>query len=256
MSHRVRGLLLDIEGTTSSLAYVRDVMFPFVRRELDQFLATQGDTPAVRETLLALAAEAGHASLEAWRLAAAAPGRPTPAAAHLVAEEVGRLMNRDVKSSGLKRLQGQVWAAGFASGELRGHVYDDVAPALAAWHAVGIDVRIYSSGSVQAQQLYFGHSTHGDLRGWLGGYYDTSVGSKLEAESYRTIAGLWPLPVTALLFCSDVVAELDAARAAGLRTTLVVRPGNPAVAPGHGHPVITSFAEIDVPAAVPPSSPE
>ena len=245
MSDRVRGLLLDIEGTTSSLAYVRDVMFPFVRRELDGFLAAQGDTPAVHEAVQALAVEAGYARLASWRLAAATPGHPTAAAARLVADEVRRLMDHDAKSSGLKRLQGLIWAAGFASGELRGHVYDDVAPALAAWHAAGIDVRIYSSGSVQAQQLYFGHSTQGDLRGWLGGHYDTSVGSKRDADSYQTIAGLWALPAAALLFCSDVVAELDAARAAGLRTTLVVRPGNPPVPPGHGHQAITSLADID-----------
>jgi enolase-phosphatase E1 len=230
VSHRVRGLLLDIEGTTSPLAYVREVMFPFVRRELDHFLAAQGDTPVVREALRALAVEAGHASLGSSRL---------------VADEVRRLMDLDAKSSGLKRLQGLIWEAGFASGELRGHVYDDVAPALAAWHAAGIDVRIYSSGSVQAQQLYFGHSTQGDLRGWLGGYYDTSVGSKREADSYRRIADQWPLPAAALLFCSDVVAELDAARTAGLRTMLVVRPENPPVPPGHGHQVVTSLVEID-----------
>jgi enolase-phosphatase E1 len=131
---------------------------------------------------------------------------------------------------------------------MQAHVYDDVPPALAAWNAAGKDVRIYSSGSVQAQKLFFGHTVAGNLLGYFRGHYDTTTGPKKEAQSYRQIVADMQLPPGEVLFASDVVAELDAARAAGLPTVLVIRPGNAPI-PAESdppHAAIASFAEVDL----------
>jgi enolase-phosphatase E1 len=233
-----RGILLDIEGTTSSVSFVYDVMFPFVRRELVTFLREHGTEPPVIGALEITAQDLGHASLEAWR---AASGSDVEA----LAADVFGLMDGDVKATGLKQLQGLVWEAGFASGELQAHMYDDVPPALLAWNASGVDVRIYSSGSIQAQKLFFGHTIVGDLRARLRGHYDTTTGPKKESASYTRIAAEFDLPPAEVLFLSDVPAELAAARAAGMQTALVKRPGNAEVPSDHGHSVIHSFAEIE-----------
>jgi enolase-phosphatase E1 len=159
-----------------------------------------------------------------------------------------RLMDADAKATGLKQLQGLIWKSGFESGELKAHVYEDVPPALESWTAAGKDVRIYSSGSVQAQRLFFGHTIAGDLLPRFRGHYDTTTGPKKEAESYRKIAAAFGLPLTAILFLSDIVTELDAAREAGLATALVVRPGNAAGqnCTGEAHAQIADFSQIDV----------
>ena len=153
-----QAILLDIEGTTSSIRFVYDQMFPFVRRRLAAFLSNHWEAADVRAACDAIAADAGHASLARWR------GDSDDATARqLVHDEVIRLMDGDVKATGLKQLQGLIWRSGFESGELRAHVYDDVPPALKAWNEAGMDVRIYSSGSIAAQILFFGHTIQGDL---------------------------------------------------------------------------------------------
>ncbi|MDX1948135.1 MAG: acireductone synthase [Pirellulaceae bacterium] len=240
MNFSGRGILLDIEGTTSSVSFVYDVMFPFVRRELDSFLSARWNDPAVIAATDLIGRDAGHADFR---------GRlDEPAARIFIEELVAKLMDGDSKTTGLKLLQGLIWEAGFQSGELLAHVYDDVPPALSVWNAAGIDVRIYSSGSVQAQKLFFGHSIAGNLLGQFRGHYDTTVGSKKEAASYRHIAGDFGLPPVEILFLSDIVAELDAARDAGFTTALCLRPGNaPAPASrGAPHPTLASFAEVQV----------
>jgi enolase-phosphatase E1 len=137
-----------------------------------------------------------------------------------------------------------IWRAGFDSGALRAHLFDDVPPALGAWQAAGRDVRIYSSGSVTAQKLFFGHTIAGNLLDLFQGFYDTTTGPKKEAASYEKIAAEFGFSATQIIFLSDVAAELNAARAAGLQTALCRRLGNAPVAPGHGHPEITDFREI------------
>ncbi len=241
IGHPPRGILLDIEGTTSSVSFVYDVMFPFVRRELTIFLKDNWQQAEVQAACEQIARDAGHESLLA--MCSAASARDDWQAQHLVEREVLSLMDRDVKATGLKQLQGLIWQAGFESGELLAHIYDDVPPAIKAWNAAGQDVRIYSSGSVQAQKLFFGHTVAGNLLGQFRGHYDTTTGPKKEAESYRKIAADMQLPPADVLFASDVVAELDAARAAGMQTVLVVRPGN-AQQPEQPHLKITSFAEL------------
>jgi enolase-phosphatase E1 len=219
----VQGVLLDVEGTTSSVQFVYDVLFPFVRRELADFLRRRWDDPAVAKARRMIAPDAGRDELIA---------------------EVNRLMDGDVKATGLKELQGLIWQEGYDAGRLRSHVFPDVAPALRRWKDAGLGLRIFSSGSVAAQKVFFAHTDADDLLGLFGGHYDTTTGPKREPESYRRIAADWGLPPEAILFLSDVTQELDAAAAAGMRTALIVRPGNAAAPPGQPHSTFTGFDQI------------
>ena len=240
MRFRGRLVLLDIEGTCSTLAFVHEVMFPYAAQHLAAFLAAHAREPAVAAALERVAQDGGHASVAAL---AAATGQSPEAA---VRGEIARQMAADLKVKGLKDVQGMIWRDGFLSGEMRAVVFPDVPEAIARWRQAGLDVAIYSSGSVAAQKLFFAHTTAGDLTPQLGGYYDAEVGGKKEAASYRAIAAARDTPPAQILFVSDVALELDAARAAGCATALAMRPGNAPVAAGHGHPEATSFAQLDV----------
>lgn len=235
----VGGIVLDIEGTTSSMSFVYEVLLPYARTHLVKFLEDHWDDPDVVSARHQMARDAGVESFSQWcyDLAPAQEQR-------FLRDEVLALMDRDAKATGLKQLQGLIWRQGFESGTLRAHVYDDVPPALAAWHRRGLDVRIYSSGSVTAQQLFFGHTRHGDLRPYLRGHYDTTTGPKKEVESYRRIAADMGVAPDRLIFLSDVCAELDAARAAGLQTRLVIRPGNANPGTEQGHLEIHDFSTL------------
>ncbi|MDP6444936.1 MAG: acireductone synthase [Pirellulaceae bacterium] len=238
-----RAILLDIEGTTSSVSFVYDVMFPFVRRELAAFLSKHWDDADVQRAAAAIAQDAGAASLDEWT------GDDDPTRLReQVAAEVTRLMDGDVKATGLKQLQGLIWRSGFESGEMQAHVYDDVPPALRRWKTGGIDVRIYSSGSIQAQKLFFGHTVAGNLLDLLNGHYDTTTGPKMRADSYRAIGDAFAVDANEILFLSDIPAELDAAATAGMQTGLVSRPGNAPVDDSN-HARLTSFDEIEMGAA-------
>lgn len=240
IEHAHRGILLDIEGTTSSVRFVYDVMFPYARRHLKDYLAAAWDAPECRAACEQVARDAGHASLAAWAGESAAAQRMR------IRDEIVRLMDGDIKATGLKQLQGLIWQSGFESGEMQAHVFNDVPPALAAWNRAGRDVRIYSSGSVQAQKLFFGHTIAGNLLAHFGGHYDTTTGPKKDAASYRRIAADFALPAREILFLSDVVEELDAAREAGLATGLCNRPGNAAAPANHGHAEIISFDQVRI----------
>ncbi len=236
---KVRGILLDIEGTTSSISFVHDVMFPYVLQRLDAFLATHISRPEVREACEQIARDAGQASLDSW---SAATG---DAALTLVIAEVRRLMAGDAKATGLKTLQGLIWNGGFQSGELVAHVYPDVIPAIEQWRAVGIEVRIYSSGSIAAQKLFFGHMQgFGNCLELLTGHYDTTIGGKKERESYVRVASDWGIPLAEILFISDIAGELQAAQEAGLQVRASVRPGNAELPDTLDVQRISSFSEI------------
>ncbi|HRX82960.1 MAG: acireductone synthase [Planctomycetaceae bacterium] len=237
-----RGILLDIEGTTSSVRFVYDVMFPFVRRELESYLAGNWGASDLRAACELIARDAGYESFADWS-ATASTGEQQ---CQLVAGEIVRLMDGDIKATGLKQLQGLIWKSGFESGELQAHVYEDVPTALTAWNEADIDVRIYSSGSVAAQKLFFGHTIAGDLLHCFRGHYDTTTGPKKEMASYEQITAAFGFPANDILFISDLVAELDAARTVGMQTALSLRPDNPDIDPLHGHTVITSFAEVRI----------
>ncbi|NCA11740.1 acireductone synthase [bacterium] len=226
-----RGILLDVEGTTSSISFVYDVLFEFAKRHVGEFLTRHAADPVVRSLADAIAVETG------------ADPQAGPERLALAAIE---LMNRDVKSTPLKALQGLIWRGGFESGELVSHVFPDVPAALEQWAASGLDVRIYSSGSIEAQRLYFGHTSAGNLLPHLRGHYDTTTGPKREPSSYAKIAADMGLEPRQILFVSDVGAELDAARAAGMATALAVRPGNREPGGVFDHDPISSFTDIVV----------
>ena len=235
-----RVILLDIEGTTSSVRFVYDEMFPYVRRELAEFLDRHANDPKVFAAAKQIALDGGKTLLELT----GCEDLKTDAAQQRLTAEVIRQMDSDLKATGLKDLQGQVWESGFKSGELLAHVYDDVPPALRKWKDAGKELRIYSSGSVQAQILFFGHTIAGNLLPLLSGHYDTTIGSKRESPSYANIIADIGCAPADVLFLSDITAELDAAKIAGLRTGLLLRPGNALQSNEQQHAAIKSFAEI------------
>ena len=238
-SIQAQGILLDIEGTTSSISFVYDEMFPFVRDTLNSFLVENWGSPALQTCLDKLAVDVDQ-DPKTWLNGTAEQQQQT------VAQAVIGLMDADVKATGLKEIQGMIWKSGFQTGQLVAHLFDDVAECIQAWKASGIDVRIYSSGSIAAQKLFFGHSVAGDLLDQFSGHYDTTIGSKREAESYRKISKKFDCEPGQILFISDVVEELAAAKEAGLQTVLSQRPGNKPVPESHGHLAIKSFAELEI----------
>jgi enolase-phosphatase E1 len=240
----VRALLLDIEGTTTPIEFVHQVLFPYARAHAAEYLARNQDSSECREAV-ALLREERDAEIRlppSPRRGYGAPGKPDTT--YVVLEYVYSLMDRDRKSPGLKALQGLIWQDGYKSGELRGQVYPDVVPAFERWRARGRDIYIFSSGSVLAQQLLFGSTEAGDLTTFLKGYFDTAVGPKASPDSYGVIAARVQVPPREILFVSDVGQELDAARTSGMRTALCVRGGGGGPAGSASHPVIRSFDEI------------
>ncbi|MDN3567236.1 acireductone synthase [Paeniroseomonas aquatica] len=217
-----RAVLTDIEGTTTAIAFVKDRLFPFAAGALDGFLARHGTEPAVA----AILAEVG----------AAAPGQP-PAAT------LRRWMAEDSKATPLKALQGLIWRQGYEDGRLKGQLWPDVPACLRAWAAGGLRLAVYSSGSVGAQKLLFGHSEAGDLTPLFEGFFDTAVGGKREAASYAAIAAALALPPADILFLSDVAEELDAAAAAGLGCCQLVRAADGTLACGR-HPAEPDFPGV------------
>jgi len=220
-----RAIITDIEGTTSSIAFVHEVLFPYSRARLAGYVTAHAADPGVAAILDEVRAEVGAPLLD-------------------LAGCIALLLDwhdADRKIAPLKALQGLIWAEGYAAGALEGHVYADAVEGLRRWHARGIDLYVYSSGSVAAQKLIFGHTAFGDLTPLFSGYFDTAIGGKKEASSYATIASAIGSPAAELLFLSDVEAELAAAAAAGLAVTLLARDGMPAASP---FPVTESFDAI------------
>jgi enolase-phosphatase E1 len=239
----LHAILLDIEGTTTPITFIYQVLFPFARSRARDFLRRHWDVPEVRADLAGLRAE--HAADEN-RGSSPPVLRDEPAEADLdsIVAYVHWLMDQDRKSTPLKSLQGKIWEAGYRSSELRSQVFADVPPALARWCRQGKEIAIFSSGSVLAQKLLFAHTEAGDLTPQISSYFDTTTGAKNQAESCRRIAAALARPPAEIVFVSDVVAELDAARAAGMQTVLSERPGNCPQPSGHAHPPLRSFDEL------------
>ncbi len=243
-------VLLDIEGTTTPIAFVHDVLFPYararVRTYLDETQAADAEIHQIVEDLRRELPTSGFPlSLDSPDEADENPraASHTPRDADIVSY-VYWLMDRDRKSGPLKALQGRIWEEGYATGALKGVVYPDVRDAFVRWTSSGRRIGIFSSGSVLAQRRLFGRSTAGDLSAFLSGYFDTAVGAKGDAESYRRIVAALSVYPSRTLFVSDVVNELDAARDAGLRTLLCVRP--PAQGPAAStHDSVGSFDAIE-----------
>jgi enolase-phosphatase E1 len=221
--------LIDVEGTVGSIAFVRDVLFPYARNRMDAFVERRCDDPSIRAVLDAAAREAG---VDVHDLRA-------------ILRALHAWSDNDVKVTPLKELQGMIWESGFTSGEIKADLYADAVEALRRFHDRGTRLFVYSSGSVAAQHLLFGHSAAGDLQPLFDGYFDTTSGPKREAESYRRIADAIGTAPQHIVFFSDHPLELDAARSAGMQTVQLARPQDGVVAAGT-HPVTDSFSGIEI----------
>jgi enolase-phosphatase E1 len=220
--HAVDAILLDIEGTTTPISFVYDVLFPFARRHLRAHLERHKGTSDLAGAVAGLRRD--------WTDDVKAGSSPPPWRDdddEALAGYVEWQMDRDRKTTGLKLLQGQIWEYGYKSGELRSELFPDVAPAIGRWRGTGLRVAIYSSGSELAQRLLFAHTADGDLTSAIDAFFDTRVGAKTTAASYQRIAVALGCSIRRLLFVSDVAGELDAAVEAGCLAALCVRPGNP-----------------------------
>jgi enolase-phosphatase E1 len=224
-------VLVDIEGTTSTIAFVHTVLFPYADEHLDAYVAAHREDREVAEAMS-----------EAARLAGLDAGAEDGAVlAHLHA-----WIAEDRKATPLKTLQGLIWAEGYAQTGLRGHVYPDAAAGLRRWHGAGLKLYVYSSGSIEAQRVLFAHSDQGDLTTLFSGYFDTTTGPKRESRSYAAIADAIGEEPQGIVFLSDVDAELDAARSAGMQTVRLLRPADTPPGATTTHPSAPSFDDIDI----------
>lgn len=230
----IRALLTDIEGTTSSIAFVKDILFPYAAQAIPGYLRKNQTDPTVIPLIQAAAEEAGldRSDLEG------------------IIQQLLDWIKSDRKSTALKAIQGQVWEQGYRDGSYTGHLYPDAHKALEQWHHQGIPLHIYSSGSIKAQKLFFGYSDYGDLLAWFTHHFDTTTGPKKETTSYEKIAAALQLPPAQILFLSDVPAELDAAQAAGLQTCWLTRPQDHPATPEQrqaaSYPSVENFEEIEL----------
>lgn len=223
----IRAIVTDIEGTTSSLSFVKDVLFPYARERLPEFVRTHAGDARVRELLDQVSAVAAEDLSDDQAIA-----------------RLCQWIDEDRKITPLKALQGLIWEAGYHNGDFTGHVYADATECLRRWHEQGLRLYVYSSGSEYAQKLLFGHSDAGDLTPLFSGYFDTQVGAKQEVESYRQITAKLDLPAAEILFLSDIEAELDAAAAAGMATVWLVREGELNAAAKHKQ--VPDFQHIEI----------
>jgi enolase-phosphatase E1 len=227
----IKAVVCDIEGTTSSISFVKDELFPYAAEHLPAYLRSHLADPAVRKQLKKVAELTGNAGQDLETLI----------------EQLLKWIQSDTKATPLKALQGMVWKHGYETGRYQAHLYQDALEKLIEWHGQDVPIYIYSSGSVQAQKLFFQYSCFGDLRSLFSGYFDTTTGAKTEVDSYREIADAVGARPSELLFLSDTQAELDAAAEAGLQTTWLVRPGDSALdieSLESEHPLAASFGEI------------
>lgn len=214
----IKAIVTDIEGTTSSIDFVHQTLFPYAKQHLRGFLREHAGDDAVQHLMDDVEAIVGHdLSIDE------------------AADVLEQWIAEDRKATPLKALQGMIWDIGYRSGELQGHVYADTPDALRRWHAAGHKLYVYSSGSVEAQKLIFGHTAYGDLTPLFSGYFDTRIGAKRETDSYRAILREIGLPGEAVLFLSDIGAELDAAHAAGLQTFQLLRDDKAEPSATHRH---------------------
>jgi enolase-phosphatase E1 len=237
----VRAILLDIEGTTTPIQFVRNTLFPYAREHIEDFLNRRWDEEAVAADIRSLQSQylgaEGAESAPIWKNSSLADERESSLA------YIRSLMDADDKCTPLKSLQGKVWQEGYETGELRAEVFRDVPPAFCRWSSKNKIIAIFSSGSVFAQQLLFANTCCGDLSRFLQAFFDTTMGSKRNPESYRKISSEIGTPCSSVLFISDAIPELDAAQAAGLETALCLRAAE-STDPASNHRVIRSFDEV------------
>jgi len=224
----IKAILTDIEGTTTSLSFVKDVLFPYADQQMETFVVAHRQDPTVATLIDDVRLETGNAVLS---LAGAIA-------------QLRQWIAADKKITPLKAIQGLMWEEGYRNGDFTGHVYEDAVRNLLYWHELGLALYVYSSGSVYAQKLLFGYSDAGDLTPLFSGYFDTAVGHKREAKSYQTIVEALDLPASEILFLSDIAEELDAAAQMGLKTCCIVRENQSTAT--LQHPWVKNFDEMDV----------
>lgn len=205
----IKAIVTDIEGTTSSISFVKDVLFPYARARLADFIRAHKDEPEVRR-LIDEARQIAGQGLDDEQLI----------------EQLKRWIDEDKKITPLKSLQGLIWAQGYREGDFQSHLYEDAVRNLKKWQAQGLKLYVFSSGSVQAQKLLFAHTPYGDLTRLFAGFFDTHIGAKKEPVAYRTIAQHIGLEPAEIIFLSDIQDELDAAKAVGFQTVWLVREGS------------------------------
>lgn len=236
-------ILLDIEGTTTPIDFVYNVLFPYARTHIPNYIRTNFSSATAREELAELLSQNQEDRLGG--LDAPHVGNSVD---QMTAESTAKyllwLMDRDSKSTPLKSIQGKIWEAGYREGSLHSQVFDDVPSAMNRWRGTGKSICIYSSGSVLAQKLLFANTESGDLTRLISGFYDTNIGTKRDPESYQHIAKDLRVSPQTILFISDVTAELDAAQTTEFQTKLCVRPGNPPQPSHSQHSIINSFDEV------------
>ena len=215
-------VLLDIEGTTSAIDFVHTTMFDYARNNLEDFLVSSFETKETIEALEVFAQDEKQPSLAAFLVGASSKAEKIDRIVNLASQR----MKEDSKATGLKALQGMVWRKGFNNGELKGHIYNDVPDAFNRWKISGITIAIYSSGSILAQKIYFANTIFGNLGTLISNHFDTTSGPKRISSSYENITNILNAKAGDILFLSDVTEELDAAKAAGMATGLLIRPGN------------------------------
>lgn len=221
----IKALVTDIEGTTSSLTFVKEVLFPYAYQHLADFVRSHAQNPEIQALLRATAEQADIM-----------PDTET------VIVQLLDWISSDTKATPLKTLQGLIWAAGYQQGDFTGHVYPDAVECLKTWHQQGFALYVYSSGSIHAQQLLFGHTEYGNLNPLFSGYFDTQIGAKRDIESYQRIAQKIALPAQNIAFLSDIKEELDAAAGAGFKTFWLKRTDSFEV--HAAHPQVRDFAAI------------
>ncbi len=232
---KIAAIVMDIEGTTSGIGFVQNVLYPYSLKHIGPFLREHREERDVARVLVRLSASAGI------------PLHDLEGMIKLLQQWI----RDDEKDPELKTLQGMIWEKAYKQGLFQAHVYPDVPEVLQQWQQEERNLYVFSYGSVKAQQLFFRYSDHGDMRLLFSGYFDSTVGSRHEADTYSRIASSIALPVQRILFISDDRQELDAAAAAGMRTTWVIRPQDTSldverVRLKTSHPVVTSFEQIQV----------
>ena len=231
-----KAILLDIEGTTTPIDFVHNTLFPYAKARIAGFVEDNLDELRIEIAELAAEHEADREYVYEFRT-------DSP---NSIGDYLKFLIDHDRKSTPLKSIQGMIWQRGYESGELQSSVFDDVPPAFERWKADGKTIAIYSSGSVLAQMLLFKYTDHGDLTECIDRYFDTNTGHKREPDSYRKIANKLELKPDEILFVSDVVAELDTAREAGMQTSLAIREGNAEIVEPQTHWVVHDFNELEL----------
>ena len=240
---QTRAMLLDIEGTTTSIAFVYDTLFPFAREHMATFLQAHWETEEVQADVALVRDQAQTDLRDGVPGARSVPEGLSEASREATLHNLLGQMDADRKTTGLKSLQGKIWLDGYARGELLAHLFEDVHPAMLSWRAQGLPIYIYSSGSIAAQKLLFRHSVAGDLTPLLEGYFDTTTGPKKQAQSYNSICAAVRLDPAQVCFLTDNLEEARAAKEAGLSAIVSLRPGNPEL-PSHPFPTLTSFADL------------